>query len=89
MYGEVGIITLGRIKREDVDAVCSTISITYDTKIIEQNKSIITGPLYLQNGLKQFEYSTEYYDRFKPSGVLNLTIHARRKCKTPYHREMV
>ena len=52
MYGEAGIITLARIKRENVHVVC--ISVVDSIKINEQNKSIGIGPLYLQN---KFDYS--------------------------------
>ena len=50
-------------------------------KINEQNKSIGIGPLYLQT---EFEATpTESYSGFEPSGVSNVVVLARSKCKSP------
>ena len=49
MYGEAGIKTLVRIKREKrARSLFNCISVTDGIKINEQNKSIGIGPLYLQ-----------------------------------------
>ena len=60
------------------------ISVMDGIKINEQNKSIGIGPLYLQTEFKaNLITPTESYGGFEPSGVSNVAILTRSKCKTP------
>ena len=88
MYGEAGIITLARIKRENVHVVYSTV-----LKINEQNKSIGIGPLYLHT---EFEAISLLLQKvmagLNPVGYRTLQYWqgaSARSQKVFYHREMV
>ena len=90
MYGEAGIITLARIKRENVHV---RISVTDGIKINEQNKSIGIGPLYLHT---EFEAISLLLQKvmagLNPVGYRTLQYWqgaSARSQKVFYHREMV